>query len=375
MKHIAMYTDSKDLQEVAILISEANALADVGHKVTIISHVKYKNVRNLKPNVSIKYLEPEGVLGLFSIAINFNSLLKCFSIWYKYKAGNLYTLVTKGLKLAQVLKALNIEHIHFGFKETMYPVSLASAACVGASISNFYNGSSRGKLSKWISETCNLSLLELEKYKPSKEQNAFVLKRGLDLSQYKTAIKNKSSVKLIFVGNIVEGAGLENLLKALAALPSRAEIQLDIIGSGPIKKKLVNDLIRLRLNQRVHFLGDKSRKWLLQNLPKYNAMITPYDSDNAIPDVQNINYIKEAMACSLPILTSNITTCDELTSLGTGMRCPPGSVDALKNMLLAFLKLGPYNQHLLGENARKYAEKHYNVKHQARALSQYIQAL
>ncbi|MCF2855887.1 glycosyltransferase [Pseudoalteromonas sp. SMS1] len=375
MKHIAIYTDSKDLQEVAILISEANALADVGHQVTIISHVKYKNVRNLKPAVSIKYIDSNAMLGLLGLASNFRSFIKCLSIWYKYKAVNLYTLITNGLALANMLRQANVEHVHTGFKETMYPVSLASATCVGASISHFCNNRITKSSAKCIAETCNVSFLELDRVPSAKNSNTIVLKRGLDLTQYKPTIKNKRFVKLVFVGNIVEGAGLFTLLKALAALPSRAEIQLDVVGTGPIKKKLVNELIKLRLNQKVHFLGEKPRKWIVQNLSKYNAMISPYNSDSAVMEVNNINYIKEAMACSLPILTSNIETCEELTSLGTGMRCPPDSVDALKNMLLAFVKLGPYNQHLLGESARKYAEKHYNVKHQARALSDCIQAL
>ncbi|KZN64399.1 glycosyltransferase [Pseudoalteromonas luteoviolacea] len=375
MKHIAIYTDSRNLQEVAILISEANALAEMGHQVTIITNVKYKNVRNLKPNVTLKYLPSSGISDVVSLAANFKSLKSCLSVWYQYKTGSLFSILSRGLTLAKVLKANNIDHVHFESSDKMYPASLASANCVGASISSFTGFNSQNRQARWVSDTCNLTVLELESMRPIKNRDAIVLKRGIDLSQYKTTIKNKSAIKLIFVGNIVEGSGLLFLLKALAALPARTEVAIDVVGNGPMKKELVNALIKLRLNQKVHFLGEKPRKWLLQNLPKYSGMITPYCSDADVISVNNINYIKEAMACSLPILTSNIAVCDELTSSSTGMKCPPNSVDALKNMLLAFLKLGPYHQHLLGENARKYAEKNYNVKHQARTLSRWIQAL
>ncbi|MBQ4810557.1 glycosyltransferase family 4 protein [Pseudoalteromonas luteoviolacea] len=375
MKHIAIYTDSRNLQEVAMLISEANALAEMGHKVTIITNVKYKNVRNLKPDVNMKYVPTPGISDLAGQVANFKNLRNCFSIWYKYRVGSLISLLCRGLKLAKVLQQNDIDHIHFESSEAMYPASLASANCVGASISSFSDVACPKGPAKWVADTCNLSVLELESLRTTKNSEAIVLKRGLDLSLYKTAIKNKSAIKLIFVGNIVEGSGLQYLLKALAALPSRTEVMIDVVGNGPMKKQLVNALIKLRLNQKVHFLGDKPRKWLLKNLPKYSGMITPFCSDADVINVNNINYIKEAMACGLPILTSNIAVCDELTSSNTGMKCPPNSVDALKNMLLAFLKLGPYHQHLLGENARKYAEQNYNVKHQARTLSRWIQAL
>ncbi|MCF6442829.1 glycosyltransferase [Pseudoalteromonas luteoviolacea] len=378
MKHIGIYTTSRKIDEVAMMLSEANALADIGHKVTIITRVKYKNIRNLHKSVSVAYLGSPSLIESSGLCSTIGYLRRCYAIWKQFKGQNFFDLLGEGTKLTKLLKKKEIDHLHCSFNQSDYYISLASTKCVDISLSSFWDVKNENRIGKKqfkLFEQCDLPLMELECQRPPEHVQPLVLNRGLDITKYKPYERNKPSLQLIFIGNIVKESGLNVILNALASLPARVEVNLDIIGDGPIKKALVNELIRKRLNRRVHFLGAKPRSWILKNLPKYSAIVAPYCSDNSIAQVNNITYIKEAMACGLPVLTSNIAACKEITSSNTGMKCPPNSIDAMSNMLTAFMQLSAYHQHLLGKNARKYAEDNFNVKHQTRALSRWIQAL
>ncbi|WP_080760263.1 glycosyltransferase family 4 protein [Pseudoalteromonas luteoviolacea] len=378
MKHIGIYTTSRNLDEVTMMLSEANALAEIGHKVTIITKVKYKNIRNLHKSVSIFYLGAPNIIEASGLGSTIGFLRHCYAIWKQFKGLNFFDLIGKSTKLSNVLKQKEIDHLHCSFNQSDYYVSLASTKCNNISLSSFWDVTGQSKLVKKqfrLFEQCDLPLMELECQRLPEHVQPLVLNRGLDISKYKPYERNKPSLKLIFIGNIVKESGLTTILNALANLPARVEVNLDIVGDGPMKKALVNELIRKRLNRRVHFLDAKPRSWILKKLPQYSAIVAPYCSDASLAQVNNITYVKEAMACGVPVLTSNIAACKEITSSNTGMKCPPNSIDAMCNMLTAFMQLSTYHQHLLGKNARKYAEDNFNVKHQTRALSRWIQAL
>ncbi|ESP93416.1 MULTISPECIES: glycosyltransferase family 4 protein [Pseudoalteromonas] len=378
MKHIGIYTTSKQPNAVAMILNEANALAEIGHRVTVLTPVRYKNIRNLHKSVSITYVAKASLLSTTPFFASFSDLGTCYSMWKQLKCQNFYSFVSKGLMLAEKLKQLDIQHLHCIFNQHDYYVSLLGSKCADASLSSFWDVSSYGRIEKHtqkLVEQCDLPLVELECQRLAADEQTLVLNRGLDLSKYKPYERNKTALHLVFIGNIVDESGLKVILSAFADLPSRLDVKLDIIGEGPIKKALVSDLIRKRLNRKVHFLGNKSRKWILKKLPQYSAIVSPYCSNGSIAQVDNITYIKEAMASGLPVLTSNIAACKEITSSNTGMKCPPNSITAMSNMLTAFMQLSTYHRHLLGQNARKYAEENFNVKHQSRALSRWIQAL
>ncbi|MBQ4835241.1 glycosyltransferase family 4 protein [Pseudoalteromonas luteoviolacea] len=378
MKHIGIYTTSKLPNEVAMILSEANALAEIGHRVTVLTPIKYKNIRNLHKSVSITYLARAGIFSTAPLFTSFSDLGTCYSIWKQLNCRNSYRFVSQGLMLAEKLKQLEIQHLHCIFNQHDYYVSLLGSKCAKVSLSSFWgvsSYSSMGKSAQKLVDQCDLPLVELECQRLAADEHSLVLNRGLDISKYKPYERNKTTLHLVFIGNIVDESGLKVVLSALADLPSRFSIKLDIIGEGPIKKTLVNDLIRKRLNGKVHFLGNKSRKWILNKLPHYTAIVSPYCSNGSLAQVDNITYVKEAMASGLPVLTSNIAACKEITSSNTGMKCPPNSIAAMSNMLTAFMQLSTYHRHLLGQNARKYAEENFNVKHQSRALSRWIQAL
>lgn len=69
--------------------------------------------------------------------------------------------------------------------------------------------------------------------------------------------------KVIFVGSLIRGKGVDLLLRALARL--KCEFEVDIIGTGQSEAKLKALAKELELNDRVNFVG-----WLAhQDLPRY----------------------------------------------------------------------------------------------------------
>ncbi|WP_159566831.1 glycosyltransferase family 4 protein [Budvicia diplopodorum] len=129
--------------------------------------------------------------------------------------------------------------------------------------------------------------IDSQRFMPGSEQARQQIRGQLNLST------NVSC--LIYVGSGFERKGLESAIRAISATPKH----LIVVGKDKAEKRYRNLASELGCNNRVHFLG-------VQNdvLPYYQAadgllLPTLYDP---FPNV-----ILEAMACGLPVITSN--TC------------------------------------------------------------------
>lgn len=104
------------------------------------------------------------------------------------------------------------------------------------------------------------------------------------------------SVNLVSMARLIDGKGLELIIETLAILPN---MNLKIIGDGPLKSKLIEQAINLNVESRVEFLG-----WL-NDEEKRNALLSGdlfclpsvYDSFGVV--------FIEAMSLNLPIVAFN----------------------------------------------------------------------
>jgi glycosyltransferase involved in cell wall biosynthesis len=94
--------------------------------------------------------------------------------------------------------------------------------------------------------------------------------------------------------------GIDTALHALAALPANLEVRLAIAGTGPAAARLQGLAGQLRVADRVTFLGRLERDGVVALYHGADAMLNPTTVDN-MP-----NSLLEAMACGLPVLSTEV---------------------------------------------------------------------
>ena len=107
-------------------------------------------------------------------------------------------------------------------------------------------------ISKFVKNT----VLENTKIKPKKIS---VVYNGIDTTIYgKSDEKQKKAyVKIIYVGRLIEEKGVQVLIKAMALLRNKDKFRLDIVGDGPYRKELEEQIKGLNLDSTVKMVGNK----------------------------------------------------------------------------------------------------------------------
>jgi glycosyltransferase involved in cell wall biosynthesis len=177
--------------------------------------------------------------------------------------------------------------------------------------------------------------------------------------------------KLVAVGRLVEKKGYVDLLHALARVTSGGgSFSCDIYGDGPQHDELAALVQRHGMQGSVHLLGARSNDRVRAALDGADAFVlTPRvgaggDRDG-IPNV-----LVEAMACGLPVLTTDAGGITELVHDDVnGLVRPAGDVPAIAAGLDQLLR-DPDQRDRLGAAARVAVEAGYDVDAAARELEE-----
>jgi glycosyltransferase involved in cell wall biosynthesis len=153
---------------------------------------------------------------------------------------------------------------------------------------------------------------------------------------------------VIYVGRLLEGKGVETLVRAWRQLP---HLKLKIVGDGALRPELQAMAVREGLN--VEFTGRQERAVVMHAIAKAKVLIIPSEWYEGFPMV-----IAESFACGTPVLASRIGSMEELIDEGkTGRKFTAGDPDDMVKQLLSMLK----DSETLGrmrEKSREYFETH-----------------
>lgn len=131
-------------------------------------------------------------------------------------------------------------------------------------------------------------------------KNIFVIPNGVDFETYKLyqyQCKNRSVIKLGYLGRLSTEKNIDNLIRTIAILPKniRDKVELNLI--GPIKtpiKRLQQLAVNLDISDNVKFVGEKFGADKIQALLDLDVYIHP-----AYSDVIGIS-VMEALALGIP---------------------------------------------------------------------------
>jgi glycosyltransferase involved in cell wall biosynthesis len=199
-----------------------------------------------------------------------------------------------------------------------------------------------------------------------------VIPHGLPLDRFHPAPAGDHGgpVRIVSVGRLVEKKGFPDLLKACALVRAAGHgFTCDIYGDGALADQLERLRDRLGLAAEVVFRGERDADGIAAALAGADLFaLTPCvtgDGDrDGIPNV-----MVEAMACSLPVVTTAAGGVLDLVRDGeTGLVAPPHDVAAIARNLTTLLT-DPRRRRQLGAAGRAVVEEAFDIGVSARRLA------
>jgi glycosyltransferase involved in cell wall biosynthesis len=186
---------------------------------------------------------------------------------------------------------------------------------------------------------------------------------GVDLDAYtgRPSSTNGEGVTVAYGGRLIEGKGVDVLLRAFAAGAARDDVRLRIGGDGPARPVLERLAAELGLTRIVEFTG-----WIVDMPSFWRACdVGAMPSDRFIESF-GMSAV-EAMACGRPIVVTDNGGLPELVVDGiTGFVVPRGDASALADALAA-LTSDADKRREVGNAARARCEQRFNIRVSAAA--------
>jgi len=146
-------------------------------------------------------------------------------------------------------------------------------------------------------------------YKINKD-NISVIYNGIDINKFKkikTDLRGNFNCEhlLFFIGRLTKQKGAEFLIKAISILKGY-DINLVIAGEGPEKDDLIRLTKKLNLQDKVKFIGNVGDAKKIEFYSASDIFVFPslWESFGIV--------LLEAMACKLPIVTTNAASIPEI---------------------------------------------------------------
>ena len=160
-------------------------------------------------------------------------------------------------------------------------------------------------------------------------------------------INIEDNISALFVGRLSDEKGILTLAKAWVSL----DVQLKVIGSGPLRHKL-------SLNgTKISCLGNLNRDLVIQEMKSSSFLVMPSEWYEGFPMV-----LVEAFSCGLPVIASRMGGMVEIVENGiTGLHFEPGNSDDLVGKVRWMIE-HPKGRQKMALNARRIYEERYTAE-------------
>lgn len=167
-----------------------------------------------------------------------------------------------------------------------------------------------------------------------------------------------------YVGRLVEEKGLTDLLDAIRLCPPNVELVL--VGSGPLQNELERLAAVADLKGRVHFLGARPLDQLPQIMNALDVLALPSRTTSRWKE-QFGRVIIEAHACGIPVIGSNSGAIPDV--IGQAGRVVPERDPAALARALSELAANPGLARELGLAGRRQVEHEYTWQRVAQRMA------
>lgn len=195
---------------------------------------------------------------------------------------------------------------------------------------------------------------------------------GLDPDRFEESA-DEDVGRIVSVAQLKEKKGLTYLISACRVLADAGvTFECDIIGEGPLRHELAEQIRTQRLDGRVTLLGPMPHDEVIDRVRTASLFVLPSvvakDGDrDGIPNV-----ILEAMALGKPVVSTDISGIGEAVIDGvTGSLVPPGDISALADAIADLLNR-PETRSKMGEAGRRRIDEVFDIRLNARRLEELL---
>ena len=155
---------------------------------------------------------------------------------------------------------------------------------------------------------------------------------------------------VLFVGRLAEEKGVGLLINAYIQDPNLPN--LNLVGDGPLRDQLTQQVAAAGMSDRITFLGRQAKSQVLNLMQRAQVLVFPSIWYEGFPLT-----LAEAFACGLPAIVPNLGSMAEIVTPGiTGFHfIPQSSSDLLKALRSALSSNLPQLSH----NANQVYQTHY----------------
>ncbi len=281
-----------------------------------------------------------------------------------------YVRARNAWHFAPILKKLGVQHVHVHFANrathtALFLKKLGFTFSFTAHAQDFMiDLGSDDLLREMVREAeftvavSDFSRELLAKVCPENSAKIHRIYNGIELNDFPVAEPARGGkLRLVSVGRLIEFKGFHWLIQAVALLKARGlEIEARIIGEGPMREELEQQIMKAGLTPEVQLLGVRSQEQIKRELAAANLFVLPSIVDRKGASDILPTVITEAMACRLPVVSTTLAGIPEMVAHGeTGLLVEPGDAEAMA-MAIAQLAADPAQHKALGEAGRKRAE-------------------
>ncbi len=346
--------DSTNAQWGSFEFDQAKALADLGHHVIIAAVDSRFRWVNRKIGLTKRTINTITTYNLFLCP---SAILKVFSARFK-----------EAFKLWQWQKMANIIAKHEGKIDIIYTHYLFNTYYATKTLNRFnapivaiehWSELNKEPLNERVLRMANYAYPKVTKLltvsKPLQERihqlfgiQAEVVHNMLG-SEFTYAPDNTPHpFTLVCVGSLLPVKNHKLLIQALHQLQLDKPWQLLIIGEGPERSALQQQINKASLQEQIHLLGLKNKAQIAEILHHCDVFVLPSISENFSVAVL------EALACGLPVIASITGGIRECIDNSNGLLFEVNDVDGLaKAINHMFLHLTEYDRQAIAENCQK----------------------
>ncbi|PZD71622.1 GDP-mannose-dependent alpha-(1-6)-phosphatidylinositol monomannoside mannosyltransferase [Acaryochloris thomasi RCC1774] len=189
---------------------------------------------------------------------------------------------------------------------------------------------------------------------------------GLDVSLYsfreREVSQENAPIRLLTVARLVEKKGIEYSIRAVSKVIEKyPNIQYEIVGDGPLLRRLQQLIVELRLQDSVHLLGWKTKEEVQKYYEQAHifvlASVTAANQDR---EGQGL-VLQEAQAMGLPVVaTLHNGFPDSVIQGRSAFLVPERDVTALVDRLMYLIE-NPGSWAEMGHVGRKYVEENFDI--------------
>ena len=221
---------------------------------------------------------------------------------------------------------------------------------------------------------CRANVEYLNQIAPSAQAKFSLIYHGVNLNDFQPPVDRETKPPpacplILSVGRLVEKKGFQDLLQALLLVKQKGvAFECAIYGEGPLEAQLQRWIDEHGMSGEIRLHGGRTQHELLRLYHDASLFVlTPVQMDDGDRDgIPNV--LVEAMAVSLPVVTTAVSGIPELVEHNqNGLLYQSHDVDGISSGILELLH-NPEKRRQLGSAASKKVREQFNITQAATRL-------